>query len=57
MVWDCLVARDLPRNRSVNLKRLGKSVLPKAPQTAQGDLFKSELAAIIDLSHPLNRLA
>ncbi len=32
-------------------------MLPKAPQTAQGDLFKSELAAIIDLSHPLARLA
>ena len=51
------MARDLLGNRSVNLEKLGKSMLPKAPQTAQGDLFKSELAAIIDLSHPLARLA
>ena len=32
-------------------------MLPKAPQTAQGDLFKSELIAIIDSNHPLVRLA
>jgi IS5 family transposase len=30
--------------------------LPKAPQIAQGDLLKSELAAIIDLSYSLARL-
>ena len=32
-------------------------MLPKAPQTAQGHLFKSGFAAIIDLSHPSARLA
>jgi hypothetical protein len=31
-------------------------MLPKAPQTARGDLFKSESAAIIDLNHPLARI-
>jgi transposase, IS5 family len=32
-------------------------MLPKAPQTAQGDLFKSDIIAIIDSNHPLVRLA
>jgi IS5 family transposase len=31
-------------------------MLANAPQTVQGDLSKSELAAIIDLNHPLARL-